>query len=65
MNAPASPPDRPPAAPRVPGWLVVLAVVLVAVNLRPGATSVGPVLAEVQQGLGLSSTMAGVLTTSA
>ena len=62
MNAPASPPDRPPAAPRVPGWLVVLAVVLVAVNLRPGATSVGPVLAEVQQGLGLSSTMAGVLT---
>ena len=46
----------------MPGWLVVLAVAVVAVNLRPGATSVGPVLAEVQQGLGLSPTMAGVLT---
>lgn len=46
----------------MPGWLTVLAVLLVAVNLRPGATSVGPVLAEVQQGLGLSPTMAGVLT---
>ncbi|GAB2621762.1 MFS transporter [Kocuria arenosa] len=55
-------PDRSPSSPRVPGWLVVLAVLVVAVNLRPGATSVGPVLAEVQQGLGLSPTMAGVLT---
>ena len=55
-------PDRSPSSPRVPGWLVVLAVAVVAVNLRPGATSVGPVLAEVQQGLGLSPTMAGVLT---
>ncbi|MGQ1796090.1 MFS transporter [Kocuria oceani] len=62
MNQPTPPPDRFPAPARLPRWLVVAAVVLVAVNLRPGATSVGPVLAEVQQGLGLSPTMAGVLT---
>ncbi|WP_298584824.1 MFS transporter [uncultured Kocuria sp.] len=62
MRQSTPPPDRSPSPPRVPAWLVVLAVVAVAVNLRPGATSVGPVLAEVQQGLGLSPTMAGVLT---
>nr|WP_231713524.1 MFS transporter [Arthrobacter sp. zg-Y769] len=39
-----------------------MAVVLVAVNLRPGASSVGPVLAELQAGLGLDATAAGVLT---
>lgn len=41
---------------------MVVAVVLVAVNLRPGATSIGPVLAELQRDLGLSPTAAGVLT---
>ena len=46
----------------LPFWTVVLAVVLVAVNLRPGASSVGPVLAELQAGLGLDATAAGVLT---
>ena len=46
----------------LPLWLTGLLVVLVAVNLRPGASSVGPVLAEVQDGLGLDATAAGVLT---
>lgn len=43
-------------------WLGVIAVVLLSVNLRPGATSVGPVLAEVRVGLGMGSALAGVLT---
>ena len=46
----------------LPLWAAAAAVVLVAVNLRPGATSVGPVLAELQAGLGMGSTLAGVLT---
>ncbi|MCQ2001348.1 MFS transporter [Arthrobacter zhaoxinii] len=46
----------------LPFWLVGSAVVLVALNLRPGASSVGPVLAELQAGLGLDATAAGVLT---
>ena len=40
----------------------LLAVVLVSVNLRPGASSVGPVLAEVRDGLGAGSGVAGALT---
>ena len=31
-------------------WWGVLAIVLLAINLRPGATSLGPVLAEVEFG---------------
>ncbi|MGD8148641.1 MFS transporter [Ornithinimicrobium sp. Y1694] len=46
----------------VPGWLAAIAVVLVAVNLRPGASSVGPVLEEVRSGLAMSGATAGVLT---
>ncbi|MCQ1953968.1 MFS transporter [Arthrobacter sp. zg-Y238] len=46
----------------LPIWLVGIAVVLVAVNLRPGASSVGPVLAELQAALDLDATAAGVLT---
>ncbi len=37
-------------------------MVLLALNLRPAAVSIGPVLAEVRQGLGLSGTSAGLLT---
>ena len=46
----------------LPLWLAAVAVILVAVNLRPGATSVGPVLAEIQSGLGMGSVQAGILT---
>jgi MFS transporter, CP family, cyanate transporter len=41
--------------------LVVVAVIVTAVNLRPVVTSVGPVLQEVRQGLGMNSTVAGLL----
>ena len=44
------------------GALALVAIVLVSVNLRPGASSVGPVLAEVVTGLGMSSTLAGIVT---
>lgn len=42
--------------------LVLLGLALLAFNLRPAAVSVGPVLEEVRASLGLSSTMASVLT---
>jgi CP family cyanate transporter-like MFS transporter len=47
---------------KVSGVVAVLAVVLVSLNLRPGASSVGPVLAEVRDGLGMGSGVAGVVT---
>jgi MFS transporter, CP family, cyanate transporter len=43
--------------------LVVLGIVVLAFNLRPAAVSVGPVLDEITDGLGMSATTAGVLTT--
>lgn len=51
----------PLAAPRPA--LLMLGLVLVALNLRPALSSVAPVLAQVQQALGLSGTAAGLLTT--
>ncbi|WP_433332766.1 CynX/NimT family MFS transporter [Spirillospora sp. CA-294931] len=38
-------------------------IILVAVNLRPAITSVGPVLTEIRHDFGLSGTAAGALTT--
>lgn len=46
------------------GWkalFLVLAILLLAINLRPGATSIGPVLQEIRDGLGMSATDAGLL----
>lgn len=54
---------RPAATTRAPRWSLVAAVVLTALNLRTAVTSVGPLLSEVQAGIGLSSALAGVLTT--
>lgn len=42
--------------------LMVLAAVVTATGLRPGATSIGPVLPEISAGLGLTATNAGILT---
>ncbi len=42
--------------------LLVLGVLLVAANLRPALTSVGPVLPELRADLGLSAAAAGALT---
>ncbi|WP_420855760.1 CynX/NimT family MFS transporter [Streptomyces oceani] len=50
---------------RFAGWrlsLVTVGLVLAALNLRPAIASLGPLLAEVRQGLGMSGTVAGLLT---
>ncbi|MEO9324587.1 MFS transporter [Nocardioides sp. C4-1] len=48
---------------RSPGRaLVLLGIVVLALNLRPAAVSIGPVLDDVRAGLGMSGTEAGVLT---
>ncbi len=41
---------------------MLVGMVLLALNLRPAAVSVGPVLAEVRAGLGMSAASAGLLT---
>lgn len=45
-----------------PVWLAVIAVVFTSMMLRPAATTVGPALAQLQEQLHLSSTVAGLLT---
>jgi MFS transporter, CP family, cyanate transporter len=60
VPAPGGAAPTPSAGPR---WTLVAAIVLTALNLRTAVTSVGPLLAEVQAGTGLSSELAGVLTT--
>lgn len=45
------------------GWLFLLGLVLLSLNLRPAAVSVGPVLAEVRAGLAMSAAEASLLTT--
>ncbi|GAA3369689.1 CynX/NimT family MFS transporter [Streptomyces sannanensis] len=53
-------PERPASV-----WLtrlVVVALVLAAVNLRPAITSLGALFEEVRDGLGMSGSVAGVLT---
>lgn len=42
--------------------VAVVAILLAALNLRLAVTSVGPVLAEIRAGLGMSGTVAGLLT---
>ncbi|MCH0542499.1 MFS transporter [Streptomyces sp. MUM 203J] len=54
----------PPAAPAVVRLtpLVAVGLVLAAVNLRPAITSLGSLMEEVRVGLGMSGTVAGLLT---
>lgn len=42
--------------------LVIVGIVLAALNLRPAITSLGALLEEVRVGLGMSGTLAGLLT---
>jgi CP family cyanate transporter-like MFS transporter len=65
MTGPVTSARPAPAAARTPAsrWSLVVAVLLTALNLRTAVTSVGPLLNEVQDGVGLSSAFAGVLTT--
>jgi CP family cyanate transporter-like MFS transporter len=58
-----APAAAPPQEPRWERVLVVIGVVLLAVNLRPAATSLGTLLDRAQQTLSISATMAGLLTT--
>ncbi|MFF2655224.1 CynX/NimT family MFS transporter [Streptomyces sp. NPDC058045] len=60
-----SPHDRPAAHPSPRPWVsgvLTVGIVLAAVNLRPAITSLGALLEEVRTGLGMSGTVAGVLT---
>jgi CP family cyanate transporter-like MFS transporter len=47
---------------RLQRGLVVLGIVVLAFNLRPSAVSIGPILGEVSDGLGMTTTETGVLT---
>ncbi|MGY0487380.1 CynX/NimT family MFS transporter [Streptomyces sp. WG-D5] len=67
MAPPSATPDTPLRtennAPRA--WvvrLVVVGIVLAAMNLRPAITSLGALLEEVRDGLGMSGSVAGLLT---
>ncbi|MFF9780534.1 CynX/NimT family MFS transporter [Streptomyces sp. NPDC013978] len=57
----APPPRGPPRRPRPPR-LVIVGIVLTALNLRPAITSLGALLEEVRTGLGMSGSVAGLLT---
>jgi MFS transporter, CP family, cyanate transporter len=52
-----------PAQARLSPVLLAGGVILVAINLRPAAASIGPVLNRIQAGTGLSSGWAGALAT--
>ncbi|WP_329212503.1 MFS transporter [Streptomyces sp. NBC_00683] len=61
----AAPVPGPGPAPGPAPWLlrlVVVGLVLAALNLRPAITSLGPLLEEVRDGLHMSGSVAGVLT---
>lgn len=47
---------------RTGGLFALTALLLAAVNLRLAVTSIGPVLTEIRAGLGMSATVAGLLT---
>ena len=54
--------DARPRSSAVPFGILFAAVVLVSINLRPGASSLGPVLEEVRDGLGMGAGVAGAMT---
>ncbi|MEU7580813.1 MFS transporter [Streptomyces sp. NPDC041068] len=68
MTPTATPPVRSETAEKqapTRAWatrLVIVGIVLAALNLRPAITSLGALLEEVRDGLGMSGTLAGLLT---
>jgi len=62
MRAPASRSRAAAGAPRVHPALLVLALVLLAVNLRTTVASLPPLLGAIERDLGLSGAAAGLLT---
>ncbi|MCX4525139.1 MULTISPECIES: MFS transporter [unclassified Streptomyces] len=70
-RAPRTEPSRPArvpvpaAAARQPAWLgpvLIVGIVLAALNLRPAITSLGALFEETRTGLGMSGTVAGLIT---
>ncbi|TSB22713.1 CynX/NimT family MFS transporter [Streptomyces benahoarensis] len=55
-------PTTPTTAPRWLNGVVLAGLVLAALNLRPAITSLGALMEEVRAGLGMSGTVAGLLT---
>jgi CP family cyanate transporter-like MFS transporter len=65
VTDPAAPDTAEAETPPTRAWrrrLLVVAIVLAALNLRPAITSLGALLEEVRDGLGMSGTVAGLLT---
>lgn len=44
-------------------WLLLLGIILIATNLRAPLTSVGPLIGIIREDLGISNTLAGLITT--
>ncbi|MFJ3201108.1 CynX/NimT family MFS transporter [Streptomyces sp. NPDC086989] len=65
-TVPAQPRPTAPEDPRPqPTWLgpvLIVGIVLAALNLRPAITSLGALFEEVRTGLGMSGTVAGLIT---
>ncbi|WP_225768634.1 MFS transporter [Inquilinus sp. Marseille-Q2685] len=53
-----------PTTPLKAGWLLVVSLVLIALNLRPALSSLGPVLKEIIADTGISAGTASLLTTA-
>ncbi|MEU9922959.1 MFS transporter [Streptomyces griseoluteus] len=66
VRTPAVPETSTPPTPAAPpAWavrVVIVGIVLAALNLRPAITSLGALLEEVRDGLGMSGGVAGLLT---
>ena len=63
MPSPSAKPEPTGATSPVPARLLLLAIVLVAVNLRAALASLPPLVHTIQKDLGLSGAGAGLLTT--
>ncbi|WP_066371499.1 MFS transporter [Neobacillus fumarioli] len=48
---------------RVSIWLLVIGIIFAAANLRAPITAVGPIIGEIRREMGISNTLAGMLTT--
>ncbi|MFJ8018547.1 CynX/NimT family MFS transporter [Streptomyces sp. NPDC096339] len=58
----AAPTRQAPAQPAWLGPLLIVGIVLAALNLRPAITSLGALFEETREGLGMSGTVAGLIT---
>ena len=46
---------------RLPGWVIVLTVLAIAFVLRPPVAQIGPIIQEIQTGLGVNDSQTAVL----